>query len=108
MPKRIFITAAEVSGDLHASHLIRCLRERDPSVIIESHGGPRMREAGAILHREITNAAAMGFSALGRVRDMLNLVRWTRDRYATDPPDLHICVDSPALNFHFARAAHER
>ena len=67
-----------------------------------------MREAGAILHREITGAAAMGFSALGRVREMLKLVRWTRARYAESPPDLHICVDSPALNFHFAKAAHER
>ena len=75
MAKRIFITAAEVSGDLHASHLIRCLRELEPGVIIESYGGARMREAGAILHREITNAAAMGFSALGRVREMLEVHR---------------------------------
>ena len=39
MPKRIFITAAEVSGDLHASHLIESLRALDPTLIIEGHGG---------------------------------------------------------------------
>ena len=27
MAHKVFITAAEVSGDLHASHVIRCLRE---------------------------------------------------------------------------------
>ncbi len=67
-----------------------------------------MREAGAILYREVTNAAAMGFSALRRVREMLKLLRWARTHFAKTPPDLDICVDSPALNFHFAKAAHER
>jgi lipid-A-disaccharide synthase len=106
MGKRVFITAAEVSGDLHASHLIRALRRLEPNLIIEGHGGPRMREAGATIHYETTARAAMGVSALGRVREMLGLVRETREMFKKSRPDLQICVDSPALNFHFAKAAH--
>jgi lipid-A-disaccharide synthase len=103
---RIFITAAEVSGDGHASHLIRALRKFRPDAVIEGHGGPRMREAGAVIHHETTAKAAMGVSALGRVREMLALLKWTRRHFAQVRPDLQICVDSPALNFHFAKIAH--
>jgi lipid-A-disaccharide synthase len=106
MAQRIFITAAEVSGDLHASHLIESLRELDPSLVIEGHGGPRMRAAGATIHTETTANAAMGLSAVGRVKEMFALLKWTRAYFKTHPPDLQICVDSPALNFHFAKAAH--
>src|SRR5258706_12523215 len=106
MAKRVFITAAEVSGDLHASHLIRSLRELDPGLLIEGHGGPAMRQAGATIHTETTTNAAMGFSALGRVQEMFARLKWTRAHFRKAPPDLQICVDSPALNFHVAKAAH--
>src|SRR5687767_9588404 len=103
---RIFITAAEVSGDLHASHLIRSLRRLNPELTIEGHGGPRMRDAGAIIRHETTANAAMGVSAVGRIREMFSLLKWTRGYFKRQPPDLQICVDSPALNFHFAKIAH--
>jgi lipid-A-disaccharide synthase len=106
MAFKIFITAAEVSGDLHASHLIRALRQLRPEVIIEGHGGEKMRAAGATLHHETTTHAAMGFSAVRRVKEMFALLKWTRKYYKSNPPDLQICVDSPALNFHFAKIAH--
>ena len=106
MPRRVFITVAEVSGDLHASHLIHSLRSLDPELIIEGHGGPQMRAAGAKIHTETTANAAMGFSALARVKEMFALLKWTRRHFRAAPPDLQICVDSPALNFHFAKAAH--
>jgi lipid-A-disaccharide synthase len=104
--RRIFITAAEVSGDLHASHLIRSLRKLSTDLIIEGHGGPQMRSAGATIHTETTANAAMGFSALARVKEMFALLKWTRRHFKQSPPDLQICVDSPALNFHFAKAAY--
>jgi len=106
MAKRVFITAAEVSGDLHASHLVKALRQVMPDLVIEGHGGHRMREAGVQIHHETTAKAAMGLSAIGRVKEMFALLKWTREYYRRVPPDLQICVDSPAINFHFAKAAH--
>jgi len=35
MARRVFITAAEVSGDKHAAQLIRSLRQLDPEIIVE-------------------------------------------------------------------------
>ena len=108
MSRRIFITVAEVSGDQHAAHLIHSLRQLDPSLIIEGHGGPAMEAAGAIIHHEMTHRAAMSFEALKRVSEIWNLLRWTRRYFDRSRPDLHICIDSPDSNFPFARVAHER
>jgi len=107
MPRKVFITAAEMSGDQHASQLIHGLRVLDPSVMIEGHGGSEMARAGATIHRETTSGAAMFHQALSRVREMWRLLRWTRRYFQSNRPDLLICVDSPAMNFHFARIAHE-
>ena len=108
MSRRVFITAAEVSGDQHAAELVRSLKALDPTIEIEGHGGPRMREAGCHLHYETTRRAAMGMSGVTRVAEMWRLLQSTRQHFDQNPPDLQICVDSPAMNFHFARAAKER
>lgn len=107
MAWRIFITAAEVSGDLHAAELVRSLKRLDPTLEIEGHGGPRMREAGCKILHETTRQAAMGFSAFTRLAEMWRLLKWTRDYFHKHKPDLLICVDSPEMNFPFARAAKE-
>lgn len=105
-PRRIFITVAEVSGDQHAAHLIRSLKQLDPELVIEGLGGPEMRAAGAMIHHETVHSAAMGISGVKRIFEMLRLLKWTRRYFAQSPPDLQICCDSPAMNFHFAKLAH--
>ena len=52
MPRRVFITVAEVSGDQHAAKLIESLRQAEPGIIVEGLGGPAMAAAGAIIHQE--------------------------------------------------------
>lgn len=105
MPGRIFITVAETSGDLHAAELVRGLRAIDPALAFEGHGGPHLREAGVLIHRQTTDRAAMGLRAIGRVMEMKRLLRWTRRVLQNNPADLHICVDSWSINWHFARLA---
>ena len=109
MARRIFITVAEVSGDQHAAQLVRSLRALDPTLEIDALGGPRMREAGANILYETTRGAAMGVGGMGRVVELLRVFRWLKSAYfIRRPADLQICVDSPAMNFHYARAAKER
>ena len=108
MPRRVFITAAEFSGDQHASQLIHSLRQLDPDLLIEGHGGQEMAAAGALIHQETTRGAAMILQAVARAGEMWRLFRWTKRYFAQNRPDLLICVDSPAMNFHFAKIAHQR
>ena len=108
MSRRVFITVAEVSGDKHAAQLIRELRALDPSLIIEGIGGPEMAAAGACIHRNTVTKAAMGWRGILRAGEVYRILRWTRRYFDNNRPDLWIGVDSPSMNFHFARAAHGR
>ena len=107
-PRRVFVTAAEVSGDRHAAQFIKSLKQLDPGVIVEGLGGPEMAAAGAIVHRDTVTNAAMGFRGALRAGEIYKVLRWTRERFDAGRPDLWVGVDSPSMNFHFARAAKER
>lgn len=108
MPRRIFITVGEVSGDNHAAGMVAALKRLDASVLVEGIGGPRMQDAGAVLHHETTRRAAMSFHAIKRVGEIRRLEKWLRERYASaEKPDLHVCVDSSGFNLRFAKLAKE-
>lgn len=105
MPRRIFITVAEVSGDKHAAQLIRALRTLEPDIVVEGFGGPEMAAAGVKILYETTRGAAMTLHGVKRVFEVSRLLKQA-DRYYRDvKPDLQICVDSSAMNLHFARVA---
>jgi lipid-A-disaccharide synthase len=105
MPRRVFITVGEVSGDANAARLAVELKKLDPDLIIEGHGGAAMREAGVQIHRDTVSRAAMGLKAVLRTVEVHKLLAWTRKYYQKTPPDLHICVDSWSMNWLFARLA---
>jgi lipid-A-disaccharide synthase len=104
----VFITAAEVSGDRHAAQFIRSLRQIIPDVYVEGLGGPEMEAAGAVVHQNTVTKAAMGWRGALRALEVYKVLRWTRKHFDAHRPDLWVGVDSPSMNFHFARAAHER
>jgi lipid-A-disaccharide synthase len=107
--RRVFITVADFSGDLHAAEFIRALRSLDPDIAIDGIGGPRMAEAGANIIYESVGRAAMGLRGVYRAFEVMRLIRRTRRRYQQPDtkPDLHVCIDSSAMNLPFARMAKE-
>src|SRR4051812_14855904 len=105
MARRVFITLAEVSGDRHAAQLVTALRQLDPELIIEGLGGPEMAAARATIHRETVGNAAMGWRGALRAFEVMALLKWTRRHFERNRPDLQIGVDSPSMNFHFAKLA---
>jgi len=107
MNRRIFITVGEVSGDQHAGNLIRQMLAIDPTLQIEGIGGAAMKAAGATIHHETVTRAAMGWKAMLRYFELSKVLKWTKALFAQSPPDLMICIDSWAMNWHFARLAHE-
>src|SRR4051812_33814884 len=109
MPKRVLITVAEVSGDKHAAGMVRALKQLDPSIQVDALGGPALASAGATVRHETVTGAAMTLHGAKRIFEMMRLLKWVK-RFYRDPatrPDLQVCVDSSAINLHFARAAKE-
>src|SRR4029079_11337709 len=106
--KRIFITAAEASGDQHAAELVRSLKELDSTLEIEGLGGSKMAAAGVKLLEETVGKAAMGWRGALRALEASRWMDLVSARYRDAKPDLHICVDSSAINLPFARLAKEK
>lgn len=106
---RIFLSAGEPSGDLHAANLARAILERRPEAEIVGFGGDHLRASGARLLYPLTELAVMWF---GRV--LLNLRTFfaladQADRYFRDEkPDVVVLIDYPGFHWHLARRAKAR
>lgn len=61
MSKRIFLVAAESSGDALGADLARVLKERDVAFDIQGVGGPLMAERGIPSQVDIKGLAVLGF-----------------------------------------------
>lgn len=106
---RIFVSAGEPSGDLHAANLVRALRRRLPDAEFAGFGGPHLQAAGAEVLFPMTELAVMWF---GRV--LLNLHRFAAegaraDRYLSHHrPDAVVVIDFPGFHWWLAWRAKVR
>ncbi|MES1201749.1 MAG: lipid-A-disaccharide synthase, partial [Pseudomonadota bacterium] len=70
---RIFLVAAESSGDALGADLIRELKARDPKLELPGVGGDAMADAGVKSAVDISGLAVLGFiegiKAYGRVKE---------------------------------------
>lgn len=107
---KYMIIAGEASGDLHASRLIKALKERDADARFAFIGGDLMtRAAGCepfIHYRELN---VMGFSEVFRkLPSILRIYRKAVKLLDAFKPDSLILVDYPGFNLKMAHAAHKR
>ena len=101
----IFLSAAEASGDEHAAKLITALRRRLPEARFVGVGGEKMAAAGCEILLDLTAEAQMLGGPFLKAYFWWRTVRRIQRSIRDLRPDLHIPVDSPALNWHLAKAA---
>ena len=106
-PPTIFISAAEASGDEHASNLMRAIHRRAPDVRFVGVAGEKMAAAGCEVLADMTRKASMLLGPVFQLGYYIRLLRRLRRQIRELRPDLHIPVDSPALNWHLASAARQ-
>jgi len=106
---RIFLSAGEPSGDLHASNLLTELRRLQPTFQAAGLGGERMRQAGCELLFPLANFAVMGIGpVLAHLPTFLNVLSLTDRWLAHHRPDAVVLIDNPGLNWWVARRARAR
>ena len=103
--QRIFISAGEVSGDKHSGRLIEELRKEMPKLVCDGLGGPMMEAGGCRLLENLVGNSAMLTHAFKQVGFYYKLLGRVKKHFRTHRPDLVVVVDSPAWNFHVAKAA---
>jgi len=102
---RIFISAAEPSGDGHCAALIEAIRQANPDIEFVGVGGDKMAAAGCELFEKTADKAAMIYKAFGHVARYIKLIFRIKAYLKKNKVDLVIVCDSPAFNFHVAKAA---
>lgn len=102
---RVFISAAEPSADAHCANLITSLKNKDISIEFTGIGGPKMQEAGCELLENTVEKASMIYNALANITYFHKLLKRIKQHFSDNKIDLVIVCDSPAFNFHVAKAA---
>lgn len=97
-PRRIFISVAEASADLHAAALVRHAHQVHPDWSFFGLTGPRLRELGVETVADLTAHAAMLTGAFGIARRAWNILNECERRWREQRPDLVVLLDSPELH----------
>ena len=101
---RFYIIAGEPSGDLHASNLIRAIKEIDNGASVRGFGGDKMAQAGADIVKHYRDLAFMGFSeVLMNLRTIFDNLSFCKQDILKFQPDAVILVDYPGFNLRIAK-----
>jgi len=104
---RVFLSAGEPSGDLHAASLAHHLRELEPEIELMGFGGPKAAAAGVALHYELANLAVMGFSrVIKHLPQFFKIARQAEVFFRREKPDALVVIDYPGFHFELAKRAH--
>jgi len=104
--KRIFISSCEPSSDHHCAHLIKEVdRTSGGNIEWTGLGGDQMEKAGCRILEKTTGRAVMAHNAFAHIKYYRQLIGQMTQYLHDNHTDLVIVCDSPAFNFHIAKAA---
>ena len=100
---KYYLIVGEASGDLHASNLMKALKERDAQAEFRFFGGDLMREVGGTLVKHYKELAYMGFiPVLLHLRTIFKNMDFCKSDILEWQPDVMILVDYPGFNLKIA------
>jgi len=104
---KYYLIVGEASGDLHASHLMAALKEKDPAADFRFYGGDLMAAVGGTLVKHYRELAYMGFiPVLLHLRTIFRNMKLCKEDIAKWSPDVVILVDYPGFNLDIAKYVH--
>jgi len=103
---RLFLSAGEVSGDIHGANLARELLARRPDLRLVGWGSHRMQAAGVELLADLTPFSAVGLTEhLPGLKPISLATREAQRYFAETRPDALVCIDYQGANMVLAQAA---
>lgn len=101
---RYYLIVGEASGDLHASHLMKALKERDEHTEFRFFGGDNMTEVGGERVKHFKELAYMGFiPVLLHLPTILKNMKMCKKDIVEWAPDVIILVDYAGFNLSIAK-----
>lgn len=101
---KYYLIVGEASGDLHASNLMRALKQEDPDAEFRFFGGDLMTEVGGTRVKHYKELAYMGFvPVLLHLRTIFANMKRCKEDVQNWNPDVLILVDYPGFNLSIAK-----
>ena len=106
---KYYLIVGEASGDLHASHLMNALKQRDAAAEFRFIGGDMMAAVGGVCVKHYRELAYMGFiPVLLHLPTILRNMKKCKRDICQWQPDLVILVDYPGFNLDIAKYVHSQ
>jgi lipid-A-disaccharide synthase len=103
---RLFLSAGEVSGDIHGANLARELLARRPDLELVGWGSHRMKAAGVSLLADLTPYSAVGLTEhLPGLKPITKATQEAKAYLAAERPDAVVCIDYQGANMVLAQTA---
>ena len=101
---KIFLSAGEVSGDLHGAFLAKKLKELIPDLYLYGLGGERMRSAGVEIYDDLTAKNSVGIlESLPFLFSNLKALKKTVALLKKERPDVVVFIDNQGFNLQLAK-----
>jgi lipid-A-disaccharide synthase len=101
---KYYVIAGEASGDLHASNLIKAIKNNDNNAVFRAWGGNLMEQQGAEIVKHIDELAFMGFSeVIKNLGIIIRNINFCKKDILAYKPDAVIFVDYPGFNLRIAK-----
>lgn len=105
----LFVSAGELSGDLHGADLIRELLAQNPSLKIGAVAGPKMRQYPLRTIEQMESLSVMGFIdvllAFPRLRKKFLFIR---DAILKENPKAIVLIDYPGFHLRLAKSLRKK
>mgnify|MGYP001596114392 CR=1 FL=1 len=99
----IFISAGEVSGDMHGSYLAKALFDLEPDLEITGIGSQAMKEQNVNILRDIAPYSSVGLiESIPAVFPVAEVFQLAKNYFSEKRPDLVVLIDNQGFNLRLA------
>ena len=102
---KIFISAGDLSGEIHASNLIREIKNIKPSCFVACTGGKNLKAVADKFIEDIVNINAFGFLPIKPFFILKNVYKKIKLHFINERPDKVILVDYYGFHIMVAKLA---
>lgn len=102
---KIFISAGDLSGEIHASNLVREIKKLVPSCHIAAIGGNNLKLVADDFLEEIISISAFGVLRVKQVLYLRKVLKKLEEYFSKNRPDKIILVDYYGFHIHVAYLA---
>jgi lipid-A-disaccharide synthase len=102
---KIFVSAGDLSGEIHASNLVKEIKNINPLCRISAVGGDNLKSIVDDFLEDIVNIHAFGFLPIKQIVYLKKVLKKIENHFSKDRPNKIILVDYYGFNIYIARFA---